>query len=157
MRRIGLAVVVALSLALAPLVAEAQSAPGPKATKIGFLLGSALLAPSVQIEPFKQALREKGWNEGQNLTPEYRAAEGHYERLPALARELVDRDVDVIVTEGSPPTRAAMQVTKTVPIVMVSTGDPVGSGFVSSLAHPGGNVTGASFFFSETTPSVSNC
>jgi putative ABC transport system substrate-binding protein len=144
-----LGLMLTLGLLAAPLAADAQTTPGSKAAKIGFLLGSALSSPSVQIEPFKQVLREKGWNEGQNLTPEYRAAEGYYERLPALARELVDLGVDVIVTEGSPPTRAAIQVTKTVPIVMVSTGDPVGSGFVRSLAHPGGNLTGASFFFSE--------
>jgi putative ABC transport system substrate-binding protein len=147
--RLAVLATLALTPVATPLAVDAQPALGWKAAKIGFLLGSALSSPSVQIEPFKQALREKGWNEGQNLTPEYRAAEGHYERLPALARELVDLGVDVIVTEGSPPTRAAMQVTKTVPIVMVATGDPVGSGFVSSLAHPGGNLTGASFFFSE--------
>ena len=132
------------SLIAAPLAAEAQ-----QAIKIGFLLGSSLSSPSVVIEPFKQTLREKGWIEGQNLTLEYRPAEGHYERLPALARELVDLRVDVIVTDGTPPTRAAMNVTKTVSIVMATTGDPVGAGLVSSLARPGGNVTGASFFFPE--------
>ncbi len=75
--------------------------------------------------------------------------EGQHERLPALARELLDLDVDVIVAEGTPPTRAAKQVTTTVPIVMVATGDPVGSGLVSNLARPGGNLTGSSWFFSE--------
>ena len=137
------------SLVAAPLVTEAQRAHDPKAAKVGFLLGSALSSPSVPLEPFKQALREKGWTEGQNLTLEYRYAEGHYEQLPTLARELVDLSVDVIVTDGTPPTRAAMNVTKTIPIVMATTGDPVGAGLVSSLARPGGNVTGASFFFSE--------
>src|ERR1043166_4147095 len=99
-----------------PAAPGAQQPPAPKAIKIGFLLGSSLSSPSVVIEPFKQTLREKGWIEGQNLTLEYRPAEGHYERLPALARELVDLRVDVIVTDGTPPTRAAMNVTKTVSI-----------------------------------------
>jgi len=76
-------------------------------------------------------------------------AEGDYERLPGLARELVARRVDVIVTDGTPPTRAAMQVTKTVSIVMAPAADPVGSGLVNSLARPGGNVTGVSIFFND--------
>jgi putative ABC transport system substrate-binding protein len=136
----------AASLLAAPFAVEAQE---PKAAKIGFLLGATLSSPSVQIEPFKQTLREKGWIEGQNLTLEVRSAEGHYERLPALARELVVRGIDVIVTDGTPTTRAIIQVTKTVPIVMATTGDPVASGLVSSLARPGGNLTGASFFLPE--------
>src|SRR5262249_48684942 len=150
MRLIGLAVV-AIGLALAPLAAEAQQAPGPKAAKVGVLIGGTLSSPAVQIEPFKQTLLEKGWIEGQNLTLELRSAEGHYERLPALARQLRDLGVDVIVTEGTPPTRAAKQVTTTVPIVMASTGDPVGSELVSNLARPGGNLTGASWFFTDIT------
>jgi putative tryptophan/tyrosine transport system substrate-binding protein len=76
------------------------------------------------MEPFKHTLRERGWIEGQNLGLEYRFAEGRYDRLAALARELVDLGVDVIVADGTPPTRAATQVTKTVPIVMAATGDP---------------------------------
>jgi ABC-type uncharacterized transport system substrate-binding protein len=148
MRLIGLAVVLALSLVIAPFVAEGQQAQAPQAAKIGFLLGGTLSSPAIQIEPFKQTLRERGWIEGQNLTLAYRYAEGHYERLPALARELLGLGVDVIVTEGTPPTRAAKQVTTTVPIVMLA-GDPVGSGLVSNLAHPGGNLTGSSWFFSD--------
>jgi putative ABC transport system substrate-binding protein len=129
----------------------AQSVPGRKAAKIGMLHGGTPSSPSIMIESFKQTLREKGWNEGRNLTLERRYAEGHYERLPGLARELVAQGVDVIVTDGSAQTSAAIQVTKTVPIVMATSGDPVGSGFVKSLARPGGNVTGASFFFPELT------
>jgi len=135
-------------LLAAPLAAEAQPAPA-KVVKIGLLLGATVSSLSVQIEPFKQTLRERGWNEGQNLTLVFRASDGDYGRLPALARELVDLGIDVIVTDGTPPTRAALQVTKTVPIVMATTGDPVGAGLVGSLAHPGGNVTGASFFLPE--------
>ena len=130
----------------APFVAEAQK---PKAAKIGFLLGGTLSTPSVQIESFKQTLHERGWVEVQNLTLEYRPAEGHYERLQPLARELVVRGVDVIVTDGTPQTRAAIEVTKTIPVVMATTGDPVASGLVSNLAHPGGNLTGASYFLPE--------
>jgi len=121
----------------------------PKAAKIGFLLGGTLSSPGIHLEPFKQTLRERGWIEGKNLTLVDRYGAGQHERLPALARELLDLDVDVIVAEGTPPTRAAKQVTTTVPIVMVATGDPVGSGLVSNLARPGGNLTGSSWFFSE--------
>jgi putative ABC transport system substrate-binding protein len=134
-------------LLAAPLAAEAKQ--GDKVRLVGFLIGASSSSPSVQIEPFKQSLRERGWIEGQNLTLTYRYADGRYEQLPALARELVNLGVDVIVTEGTPPTRAAMQVTKTVPIVMATTGDAVGTGVISRLAHPGGNVTGVSFFMPE--------
>ena len=134
------------SVLATPFVAETQQ---PKAAKIGFLLGGTLSTPSVQIEPFKRTLSEKGWIEGQNLTLEYRPAEGHYERLQALARELIARGVDVIVTDGTPQTRATIEVTKTIPVVMATTGDPVASGLVRSLAHPGGNLTGASYFLPE--------
>jgi len=134
------------SVLVTPFVAETQER---KAAKIGFLLGGTLSTPSVQLEPFKQTLHEKGWIEGKNLTLEYRPAEGHYERLPALVRELVAGGVDVIVTDGTPQTRATIEVTKTIPVVMATTGDPVASGLVISLAHPGGNLTGASFFLPE--------
>ena len=141
--------VLAGGLLAAPLAAEAQQAQAPKAAKIGFLIGGTSSSPVIYIEPFKETLRERGWIEGQNLTLVSRYAEGHYERLPALAREVLDLGVDVIVTEGTPPARAARQATTTVPIVMATTADPVGSGLVSSLAHPGGNLTGVSWFFSE--------
>src|SRR5262245_34481264 len=147
MRRIGF--VFAISLMLAPLAAEAQQMQERKAAKIGFLFGGTVSSPSVQIEPFKQTLRDKGWIEGQNLTLEYRSANGDYDRLPALAADLVDRRVDAIVTDGTPQTQAAQQATKTIPIVMATTGDPVASGLVATLARPGGNTTGASYFVPE--------
>ena len=149
MRLIGLAVVLALSLTLVSVDATGQQAQAPKPAKIGFLLGGTLSTPSVEIKPFKQTLREKGWIEGQNLTLEYQSAKGHYELLLALARELVVDGVDVIVTDGTPQTRATIEVTKRIPVVMATTGDPVSTGLVSSLAHPGGNLTGASFFLPE--------
>jgi putative ABC transport system substrate-binding protein len=93
---------------------------------------------------FRQGLRELKYVEGKNIVIEERYAEGKAERLPALAAELVGLKVDVIVSGGSTPTRAAKEATKTIPIVMANEGDPVGSGFVASLAHPGGNITGLS-------------
>jgi putative ABC transport system substrate-binding protein len=95
------------------------------------------------------ALRALGYVEGGNISIEYRYADGDYSRLPALAADLVRRKVDIVVTEGTPPTRAARQATTTIPIVMTVTGDPVTAGLVTNLARPGGNLTGASFFFPE--------
>jgi putative ABC transport system substrate-binding protein len=140
--------VIAGGLLAAPLAVEAQQAP-PKVAKIGVLDSATVSSLLVEIEPFKQSLRERGWNEGQNLTLVFRSADGHYERLPALARDLLDLGVDVIVSDSTPSTRAALQVPKTVPIVMAATGDPVGMGLAKSLARPGGNVTGVSFFMPE--------
>ena len=87
-------------------------------------------------------MRELGYVEGKNLVIEWRSAEGKTERLPGLATELVNLKVDVIVTSVLRPPRAAQKATTTIPIVMGSNGDPVGSGFVKSLARPGGNITG---------------
>ena len=95
-------------------------------------------------EAFRQGLRELGYVEGKNIVIEYRYAEGKFDRLPALAAELVRLKVDVIVTGGPPSARAAKEATSTIPIVMMQVGDPVGSGFVASLARPGGNITGLS-------------
>jgi len=94
---------------------------------------------------FREGLGERGYVEGQNIAIEYRWAEGHFDRLPALAAELVDRKVDVIVTEGGDPSVvAAKQATSTIPVVFHSNSDPVASGLVVSLARPGGNLTGVS-------------
>jgi putative ABC transport system substrate-binding protein len=97
-----------------------------------------------RIEAFRQGLRELGYAEGKNIIIEYRHAEGKLDRLPALAAELVRLKVDIIVTGGEPATRAVKEATVTIPIIMSQVGDPVGSGFVDSLAHPGGNITGLS-------------
>jgi putative ABC transport system substrate-binding protein len=104
---------------------------------------------AVLIEAFRSALRDHGYIEGQNVRIEYRWAEGNYGRLPGLAVDLVDRKVDIIITQGTPAAFAAKQVTTTIPIVMAIVGDPVDSGIVASYARPGGNVTGSSFFFPE--------
>jgi len=128
----------------APLAAEAQQAA--KNARIGYLANHPAgdLGPHLRAA-FLQGLRDLGYVEGGNLVIEYRFAEGQLERFPALAAELVALKVDVIVTAGSTPSAlAAKQATRTVPIVFIAAGDPVTSGLVSSLARPGGNVTGLS-------------
>ena len=123
-----------------PLAARAQQVG--KTPKIGYLgVSSPSLEPHY-VEAFRQKLRELGHVEGKNIAIEYRWAEGQDDRLPNLASELVRLKPDVIVTTGTPGAVAAMQATKTIPIVMASSADPVGSGLVASLARPGGNVTG---------------
>ena len=129
----------------APLAAEAQ--PAAKVPRIGWL---SLKRDSGRqlIEAFLQGLRDLGYVEGRNVVIEYRDAEGKIERLPALAAELVALKVDVILTGGPPQALAAKQATKTIPIVFIA-GDAVGSGLVTSLARPGGNVTGLSILAPE--------
>ena len=102
---------------------------------------------------FLEGLAETGYVEGQNAAIEYRWAEGRYDRLPALAAELVKRRVDVIVTQGGiPPTRSAKSATSTIPIVFAVGTDPVEDGLVASLARPGGNLTGVTFMMTELNP-----
>ena len=122
--------------------AEAQQPT--KIPRIGYLGATSPSANSARIEAFRQGLRELGYVEGKNIVIEWRYAEGKLDRLPALAAELVRLKVDVIVTAGPTATRAAKEATVTIPIVMMQDGDPVGSGFVASLARPGGNITGLS-------------
>jgi putative ABC transport system substrate-binding protein len=131
-------------LLTAPLAAEAEQAA--KVPRIGWLSLNRVASPSPHLtEAFRQGLRDLGYVEGRNVVIEYRDAEGKLERLPALAAELVALQVDVIVAGGGTPTAlAAKQATKTIPIVFASAGDPVGSGLVTSLARPSGNVTGLS-------------
>ena len=105
--------------------------------------------------PVHQGLAETGFVEGQNMMSEYRFAEDHYDRLPALAADLVGRKVDLIFTDaGTPPTLAAKNATSTIPIVFVDVGDPVGIGLVASLARPGGNVTGFTNISTELMPKL---
>ena len=115
-----------------------------KVPRIGYLSGSDAASDSARSEAIRLALRERGYIEGQNIAIEYRYAEGKRDRLSQLAAELVRLKVDIIVTAGADPViRAAMNATKTIPIVMVGLGiDPVAAGFIESLARPGGNVTG---------------
>jgi len=122
-------------------LAEAQQ---PKVPGIGFLSGQSPSNSPARREAFQQGLRELGYVEGKNITIEYRWAEGKFDYLPALAAELVRLKLDLIVTGGPQATRPAKQATSTIPIVMAQDPDPVGNGFVASLAQPGGNITGLS-------------
>jgi putative tryptophan/tyrosine transport system substrate-binding protein len=136
-------------LLAAPLAAGAQ--PAGKVYRIGYISNSPPNTPesSRMHEAFRQGLRERGWVEGRNAVIEWRFAEGRMERFPDLAADLVRLKVDLIVTTGGPAARAAKQATTTIPIVAVAVSDPVGQGFVASLARPGGNVTGLATLFPE--------
>jgi putative tryptophan/tyrosine transport system substrate-binding protein len=148
---IGLLVILALGLLVAPLASAAP--PLGKVFRIGWLNG----LPRGAVDPhghlwaaFRQGLREHGWIEGQNLVIEWRYGEGTLERLPALAAELVRLGVDVLVTGGGEPTiQALKQATSTIPIVMAVSADPVATGLVASLPRPGGNITGLSIQAAE--------
>jgi len=131
-----------------PLAARAQQAG--KVYRVGFLGGADHTGYATQMQALRLGLRDHGYVEGKNTTIEYRWAEGKYERLPALATELVrDLKVDVIITQGTPAALVAKQATTTIPIVMAIVGNPVETGIVVSLARPGGNITGSSFFYPE--------
>src|SRR6516225_10324779 len=117
-----------------PLAARAQQSVS-KIPRIG------IIDPTAIWDPFRQGLRDLGYIEGRDITIEYRSAEGP-EQLVTAATELARLPVDVIVTIGSEATQAAKQATTTIPIVMAGIGDPIRAGFVASLAHPGGNITG---------------
>ena len=125
-----------------PLASFGQQAA--KVARIGFLEASSPSAIAARIEAFRQGLRELGYVEGKNVAIEYRYAEGNFDRLPALAAELVRLNVNVIVTGGPTAIPAAKAATTVIPIVMAFDTDPVGSGFAASLAKPGGNITGLS-------------
>ena len=133
-------ILVAVVLLARGVIAEAQQAR--KIPRIGYLSATSTSNNAARIEAFRQGLRELGYVEGKNIVIEWRHAEEKLDRLPALAVELVRLKVDVIVTAGPPATRAAKGATSTIPIVMGFDNDPVGNGFVASLARPGGNITG---------------
>ena len=137
----GIMLTLALGLLWTPLVATAQ--PAGHVWRMGVLdAGAAPSVPSTAQILFWQAMHELGWVEGQNITVERRYAEGHDERLPALAVELVRLPVDVVLAGSTAAALALKQATTTIPIVMATMNDPVGSGLVASLAQPGGNMTG---------------
>ena len=136
-KKIVVSVVVTLILASFRL-AEAQKPA--KVPRIGVLSGPT----DPGVEAFRQGLRELGYVEGKNITIEHRSAEGKVDRLPDLAAELVRLKVDVIVASSNLAVIALKETTQTIPIVMSIVGDPVGAGFIASLARPGGNITGLS-------------
>jgi putative ABC transport system substrate-binding protein len=123
--------------------ALAQQQPG-KIPRVGLLFTVSMSSAAERIEAFRQGLRELGYIDGANIRLEPRYADSKIDRLPALAADLVRVNADVIVTSGQGPTRSAKAATATIPIVMARDTDPVGNGFVASLARPGGNVTGLS-------------
>ena len=134
-------------LLASPLAAEAQ--PAEKVYRVGFLGTATPSLMSAWLTAFREGLRERGYVEGKNIAMEYRWGEGKPERFPGLAAELVKLKVDLILTSGSQAVRAVQHATSTIPIVMAVIENPVERGFVTSLARPGGNITGLSFQDSE--------
>src|SRR6266571_4990390 len=137
---VGIFFTIALIFAFGGAVAQAQQPK--KVPRIGFLYAVSPSSVWDRVEAFRQGLRDLGYVEGKNIVIEWRYAEGKLDRLPALAAELVRLKIDIIVTGAPATTRAAKEATVTIPIVMAQDSDPVGSGFVASLARPGGNITG---------------
>ena len=136
------------AIAVVPHGARAQQPAAPR--RIGVLL-AARSPESEEVRAFRQGLRDAGYAEGRDVVIEWRPANGDYSRLPQLAAGLVQSKVDVIVVESTPAAQAAKLATSTLPIVMAIIADPVGSGLVASLAHPGGNITGLSMMTTDLT------
>ncbi len=150
MRSIRLAVVLTLGFLWAPLAVEAQ--PPDKVHRIGVLERTSPTVNVANLESFRQRLRALGYVEGKNLVIEYRSAEGRDDRFADLAAELVRLKVDLILTRGTPAALAAKHATPVIPVVITGVGDPVGQGIITSLAHPGGNITGLSATVTEIYP-----
>jgi putative ABC transport system substrate-binding protein len=136
------AIIALAALGAVPLTGNAQQAV--KIARIGYLASDLARGPQAPGEAFRQGLRDLGYVEGRNVVIEYRDAKGRLEQFPALAAELVALNVDVIFAAGTRHVLAAQQATRTIPIVFADVADPVASGFVTSLARPGGNITGLS-------------
>ncbi|HEV8342923.1 MAG TPA: ABC transporter substrate-binding protein [Candidatus Binatia bacterium] len=148
MKKTGLSsILIAVALLAVAVIAEAQQAK--KIPRVGFLIPGTPSSWSARIEAFQQGLRELGYVEGKNINIEYRYAEGKFDRVPDLAAEMVRLKVDVIVTGDTPAIQAVKKTTDTIPIVMGNVADPVAAGLVTSLARPGGNITGLTTFAPE--------
>lgn len=148
MRRRDLIVLLCGAVVVRPLVALAQQ-PASKFYRIGMLETVPSAFNATNLNAFRSGLQELGYAEGRNYVIEYRSADGFPERFPQLASELVGLPVDLVVTRGTPAALAAKEATKTIPVVMAASGDPVGAGVVASLARPGGNITGSSAHSTE--------
>jgi len=149
-KRCTLVVTLALALFAAPLASFAQQ-PQEKVPRIGFLIAETLSGQASRVEALRAGLRDRGYVEGKNIAIELRPADGHYDRLPELAAELARLKVDVLVAFGIKAVVAARQATTTIPIVVpATTSDLVAMGLISSLARPGGNLTGSAMFGPET-------
>ncbi len=144
-RRFPLVLVLAVGVLAARVPVRAQ--PPVRTYRIGILESISAARNAANLNALRSGLRELGYVEGRNLVIEYRSADGHAERFPDLASELVRRKVDLIVTRGTPATRAAENATRTIPVVMATMGDP--RPIVASLAHPGRNITGVTTFSTE--------
>jgi len=143
----GIGFVITLGILLGSLAAQAQQTGN--VYRIGFLGNSTAALEANLVGPFREGLRDLGYVEGRNVLIEYRWAEGKYDRFPALIGELLALKVAVIVTAGTPATLAVKKATTSVPLVMTAVGDPVGRGIVTSLSHPGGNITGLTAISTE--------
>src|SRR5262245_26203346 len=131
-------------LSIVAVCAPIEAQQPPKVPKIGFLTGASSAGVTVLVQAFREGMRELGYVEGKTFFLEVRYAEGRSEAIPELARELIALKADVIVATTDAPIAAVKRETRTIPIVMTNATDPVGTGFVTSLAHPGGNATGLS-------------
>ena len=136
----GIGFIITLGILLGSLAAQAQQTGN--VYRIGFLGNSTAALEANLVGPFREGLRDLGYDEGRNILIEYRWAEGKYERFPALIAELIALKVGVIVSAGTPAALAVKKATTSIPFVMVAVDDPVGTGLVASLARPGGNITG---------------
>jgi putative tryptophan/tyrosine transport system substrate-binding protein len=151
MRRREFIMLLGVATVVRPLVAHAQQSSG-KVWRVAFVLPGAWDNPADQalFDLFREELQKLGYVDGKNLVIDRRGAEGHNERLFSLVSELIALGPDVIIAVGAAPTAAAQRATSTIPIVMWGTNDPVGAGFIKSLAHPGGNVTGIAGMFADS-------
>ncbi len=143
------ALLTALAIGLLAMPPQSGAEPPARRVRIGYLGGSSPALEPDLVEAFRQGLRDLGYVEGRHFVIEYRWAEGRYERFPDLVADLIRRRVDCIVTEGTPGALAAKEGTRTIPIVMAVSGDPVEAGLVASLARPGGNITGSTTIVQE--------
>jgi putative ABC transport system substrate-binding protein len=149
MKASALIVILVLGILGAPLTPKAQQAA--HVPRLGLLMPGSASGYASRIEAFRHGLRDLGYVEGRNITLEYRFNEGQVDRLPDLVAELVQLPVDVLVVDGATATRAAQHATRTIPIVMAVSADPVRAGLVTSLAQPGGNITGLTLHDPEIT------